>query len=204
MPSEFVSNQPYFVVNQLPWIQCRYLIILRNAAPGAAAVGLNSAADEPLVEAKAGLTKSIPLDPAFPPTLKNKKIAVPDIKPKLEAMTRRIADHAEDLNDSDVELMKEPPVSSSPGKGKNVLRGSSSASRVVKPKEPFEPASAERLQLVRVLPPTSNPNRGAMAMIQREMKAMLKSQETLGPVEAGFYYDPVRASGLLRVGFARR
>lgn len=53
------------------------------------------------------------------------------------------------------------------------------------------PADAERLKLIRLLPPPAQPNRSASLTIQREMRTMLQVQEEKGPTEAGFYYNPV-------------
>ncbi|GAA5820502.1 hypothetical protein JCM11251_003020 [Rhodosporidiobolus azoricus] len=59
----------------------------------------------------------------------------------------------------------------------------------------FVPCDDERLKLVKLLPPPTNPNRMALATLQKEVKAMMKVQEERGPTEAGFYFDPERSEG---------
>lgn len=107
-------------------------------------------------------------------------------------------------NMSDTELMKDPPPES---KNKRALGSTSSADRYsssslsqsqAKPAQPdpFVPADATRLKLIRLLPPPSQPNKGASMTIQREMRTMIKVQDEKGPTEAGFYFDPVRLRNL--------
>ena len=71
---------------------------------------------------------------------------------------------------------------------------SSSSTKKAKQPDPFVPADAERLKLIRLLPPPAQPNRSASLTIQREMRTMIKVQEEKGPTEAGFYFDPVRSA----------
>ncbi|SCV71838.1 BQ2448_4532 [Microbotryum intermedium] len=221
LPSSFVSFTPYFVVNQVDWIQCRYLVVERTAAPRIS----GSEVTDPEAVTTVGVHKRL-LDPAHPITLGHKMIGIPDLMPKLEAISRRIEGKVEELNLSDVELLREPssvvevsttsqPRSSraatrkasatqvktgNPHKGKESTNTTDAAaptttSTSAKPDDdPFEPADDARLELVRLLPSPKNPSRAAMSTIQKEMKAMLKVQKEKGPTAAGFYFDPERSN----------
>ncbi|SGY22977.1 BQ5605_C019g08878 [Microbotryum silenes-dioicae] len=216
LPHSFVSQTPYFVVNQVDWIQCRYLVVERMVAPSTA----GSDAKDPKA-VTTGVVHEIELDPAHPITLGNKKIGVPDLMPKLEAISRRIDGDVEELNLSDVELLREPSsvvevsTTSQPRSSRAATRKASAAQVKASPRktsitdataavttstsadpevDPFEPADNDRLALVRLLPPPKNPSRSAMSTIQKEMKAMLKVQKEKGPTAAGFYFDPERSN----------
>ncbi|ORY89473.1 hypothetical protein BCR35DRAFT_300675, partial [Leucosporidium creatinivorum] len=206
LPNEFVSSNPYLVVDKLDWIQCRYLLIQRTTTYSSTAETTTSS-DEAVGTGRGHLTRPIPLDPMHPPVLNGQKINIPDVTPKLEAMDRKLAGTFEELNMSDAELMRDPPPES---KNKRALGSTSSAGRLSsssqsrsqlqggssKPKQPdlFVPADATRLKLIRLLPPPAQPNRGASMTIQREMRTMIKVQDEKGPTEAGFYFDPERSN----------
>lgn len=179
-PGRFVSTTPYLVCNKLDWIQCRVLIGQRSTIGSDPKDMTNAAEDPPPSPPK---VKTIPLDPAYPLTLHGVKIAVPDIDDKLQRLQDQLGDDEDELHDSDVEILKAPL---SPAK--DVPR----APKEAKVEDSFEPADSDRLQLVKMLPPPSNPNRTASSMIQNQMKAMLATQQKEGPIEAGFYFDPVR------------
>ena len=154
----------------------------------------DAATDEAVAASKSQLTKSVPLDPAHPLLLNGNRVTIPDLLPKLQAMHRKLDDADEDLNTSDTELMKEPPVVESPKK--RALGSTSSRADLAaangKAKDTFVPAGAELLSLIRLLPPPAKPNKGASLTIQREMRAMMAEEEKLGPTECGFHFDPVR------------
>ncbi|GAA5944159.1 hypothetical protein JCM3775_001084 [Rhodotorula graminis] len=237
LPAKFVSSNPYFVVNQLDWIQARYLIAQASSATAqvqvAEAAASASAASKK--KSKGDALKTISLDPKHPLTIGSTKLIIPDVGDKLAKLEASLTDKVEELNVSDSELLEEPPIvvgesgasSQSAGAGKGGLRtklrrgtsslggsgllsptmgatkGKSAAKgkerAVVAPPAPkeepdtFEPADAARLALVKQIPPPSKPSRGAMAMIQKEMRAMLKAQKDLGPTSAGFFFDPERS-----------
>jgi len=240
-----VSNSPYFVVNQLDWIQARYLIAqASSAAPQVQVADAAASAAAGKKKKSADALKTISLDPKHPLTIGSTKLIIPDVGDKLTRLEASLTDTAEELNASDSELLEEPPVvggsgassqSASGGKGAlrtKLRRGTSSlgGSGVMSPtkggavkgkskaavkgkeraaapppaapkEEPdtFEPTDAARLALIKQIPPPSKPSRGAMSMIQKEMRAMLKTQKDLGPTKAGFYFDPVRQPRLARI-----
>ncbi|BGP55681.1 hypothetical protein JCM8202v2_003288 [Rhodotorula sphaerocarpa] len=177
-PSRFVSTTPYLVCNKLDWIQCRVLIGQRSTIGSDPKDMTNAAEDPPPSPPK---VKTIPLDPAYPVTLHGVKIAVPDVDDKLQRLQDQLGDDEDELHDSDVEILKAPLSPT-----KDVPR----APKEAKVEDSFEPADSDRLQLVKMLPPPSNPNRTASSMIQSQMKAMLATQQKEGPIEAGFYFDP--------------
>ncbi|BGP40452.1 hypothetical protein JCM10450v2_004434 [Rhodotorula kratochvilovae] len=226
-PNEFVSTDPYLVVNRLEWIQARYLIVVRNtstnwtgqeqaAAEAAAASSSSSGAS------KRSKVKTIALDPKHPLTIGTTKILIPDVGDKLQKLEDSLQDTPEELNDSDSEVLREPSiiiaessqtsakgpagglrnklkravsgvVPAAPSKGKGKARAASPAPAAPEP-DTFKPADVARLALIKHIPPPAKPSRGALSMIQREMKAMLKTQEDVGPTKAGFYFDPERSN----------
>ena len=199
-PQEFVSSQPYLVCNQLDWIQCRVLVVQRNNLTGPQEDQASS--DKDKKKAKTNI-KTIPLDPRFPLTLSSARIAFPDVEDKLQRLEDALGDTPDDLHESDNEILKDPPAPSPTkrgnaradnhwGKRTSPAMSGSKQSEATPMPDPFEPADAERLKLIKMLPPPKNPSRTALSMIQKEMKAMMKTQEIEGPTKAGFFYDPVR------------
>ncbi|KAM0753059.1 hypothetical protein T439DRAFT_323673 [Meredithblackwellia eburnea MCA 4105] len=197
-PRDFVSSNPYHVVNKVEWIQLRYLIVQRGASFNYNPATEN--ADETTVTTNSQLTRPIPLDPAHPITLNAKALGIPDILPKLEAMDKKLKATIEDLSPSDDELVnsKEPSMVLSPAKGKDkrsltqILESSSSKATVEK--DPFVPVGPELLKHIRVLPPPARPNAGAMRQIMAEARAMMEEQEQDGPTKCGFYLDMERSN----------
>ncbi|GAA5835600.1 hypothetical protein JCM3766R1_006458 [Sporobolomyces carnicolor] len=201
LPQDFVSRKPYLVVNQVDWIQCRYLIVQRNAA-----FTENASTNEETPDAVVASLRTIPLDPAFRLTLNDTPLQIPDVLDKLEKMEAQLDDVEEALNDSDAEIMREPtlvieesPMAGSASRGPRPKRGNSSAvnspsKSKQKRIETFTPCDNARLELVKLLPPPRTPNRSAAIAIQREMKAMVEQQDKEGPIEAGFYFDPERSN----------
>ncbi|KWU47088.1 hypothetical protein RHOSPDRAFT_14601, partial [Rhodotorula sp. JG-1b] len=201
-PQEFVSSQPYLVCNQLDWIQCRVLVVQRNNLTGPQEDQASS--DKDKKKAKTNI-KTIPLDPRFPLTLSSARIAFPDVEDKLQRLEDALGDTPDDLHESDNEILKDPPAPSPTkrgnaradnhwGKRTSPAMSGSKQSEATPMPDPFEPADAERLKLIKMLPPPKNPSRTALSMIQKEMKAMMKTQEIEGPTKAGFFYDPERSN----------
>lgn len=107
-PSQFVSTNPYFVVNQLDWIQCRYLLVQRGVSYNYDGVPAVVPAGGVAYTTGGLAMKQHPLDPKHPILLENRAISIPDILPKLEAMNRRLDNVEEERNASDTELINEP------------------------------------------------------------------------------------------------
>ncbi|GAA6060017.1 hypothetical protein JCM10212_001175 [Sporobolomyces blumeae] len=210
LPKEYVSSNPYLVVDKVDWIQCRYLIISRHTTPSLVSTEASLSDDASRRSARPSTArvpiKKISLDPIRRPTLGNAKIAIPDVVEKLEKMEADLDDTKEELNESDLELLKEPSVvqlsssgSASPKKPGRVKRTASALDAPGSQKkgpveDSFIPCDDARLGLIKMLPPPANPNRSAMMTIRREMKQLLEQQELEGSVEAGFYFDPERSN----------
>ncbi|GAA5872831.1 hypothetical protein JCM8547_005715 [Rhodosporidiobolus lusitaniae] len=223
-PKEFISTTPYFVVDKIDWIQARYLIVERGTSYSydAATTGTDASFSYSTPAPKAKLVK---LDPAHPLTLSSSSIGIPDVADKLAKLEASLSDKVEELNDSDNELMKEPSVVIEPPAGsqgggngggggrfsklKRAFSGASVGGTSSKGKsgagaptaveekkeDDFVPCDEARLKLMKLLPPPAKPNMGALATLQREVKAMMKEQEKRGPTECGFYFDPERSEG---------
>lgn len=204
--ARFRSRNPHLVVNNVDWIQCRYLIVQRGNSVNYNATDADTAASvaaSTSAVAPGSPVKTIPLDPAFRLTLAHETLNIPDVVDKLEKMEARLEDADEEFNASDVEIMKEPTIvieegtsTGASGRRSKLKRGASSLLSPSKTKDKplvtFVPCDDERLSLVKLLPPPKTPSRSAMITIQREMRAMMDEQSKIGSVAAGFYFDPVR------------
>ncbi|GAA5950707.1 hypothetical protein JCM21900_000486 [Sporobolomyces salmonicolor] len=211
LPKEFVSKNPYLVVKQLEWIQCRYLVIHRGVSYSYTASDIAKAASSGTVQEN---VKTLPLDPAHPLLLNGQPVKIPDVVDKLERIERSLEDTPEDLNASDSELLTEssgvldaaptgtPGANGGGGRLSKIklalssIAGGSRLNKKVEEKKPdtFECADGERLKLIRMLPPPNNPSRSTVATLQREMKEMMALQKKEGPIAAGFYFDPERSN----------
>ncbi|GJN90810.1 hypothetical protein Rhopal_003824-T1 [Rhodotorula paludigena] len=221
LPKGFVSSSPYLVVNQLDWINCRYLIVQRGTSYSWTSDDANAAKAKQgeVVKSK---VKTIALDPTYPLTLNTTRLAITDVGDKLQKLENSLKDTPEELNDSDTELIKEPSLilaesqsstaASGGGIRSRLRRGRSGVaaesstskskgkSKADEPPAPasepdtFEPADEARLALLKQIPPPTKPSRGALSMITKEIKAMLKTQQEVGPTKAGFYFDPERSN----------
>lgn len=151
------------------------------------------------------------LDPAHPLTLSQANILIPNVLPKLEQLNKRLAWEGDPLNESDEELLKDPPAKAAtaapsavkPLRSKRSLGASSSlASAVGKATKSdkgdehdgFVPVGKEIISMVRMLPPPKAPNRGALLSVTKEIKLMVAEQDRDGPVKCGFYFDPERSN----------
>ena len=230
LPNEFTSMNPYFVVQHTEWVQARYLIVskisgrewhrllLRVAAEAdcnrldPAAGDYGAERDDTGPHARGHY---LDLDPAHPLTLAQAKILIPDVLPKLKELNKKLAWEEDPLNESDVELLEDPPAKPAPAapsavrplKSKRSLGVSSSLASVgetgkgkvakgskAEEKHSFEPVGQNILSMVRMLPPPKVPNRGALLSVTKEIKAMVAEQEREGPVKCGFYFDPERSN----------
>ncbi|KAI5478234.1 ubiquitin-conjugating enzyme E2 Q [Pseudohyphozyma bogoriensis] len=200
-PSQFVSQNPYFVVDKVDWIQCRYLIIQRGASYNYQPAETTSA-DENVGANPNQLTTPIPLDRAHPITLNSASLIFPDLLPKLKAMNEKLAAANDELNLSDTELLKEPSIviTDAPksktrrGVGPSSSRVEAAAAPVAKEKDTFVPCGENILSFVRVLPPPARPNAGAVRNITLEVNNIIAEQEKVGPTKAGFYLDLERSN----------
>ncbi|GAA5893568.1 uncharacterized protein JCM6883_003563 [Sporobolomyces salmoneus] len=204
LPTEFVSRNPYLVVNKVDWIQCRYLIVARATSYTSADTSSTNAGS---ANAPASSLRTIRLDPAFRLTLNHKPLQIPDVLHKLEQLEEKLEDTEEAFNDSDVEIMREPTIvlegdataAGSGTRGSRLKRGTSNSLLLSPSKskqkkiETFIPCDDARLSLVRLLPPPKTPHPRVALAISREMKDMIALQEKEGPIEAGCYFDPERS-----------
>lgn len=183
-------SSTYLVVNNLDWIQCRVLIV-EGTETSNVAIPTQLSTTQSTVPATLPVddfnilpldqqrTKPTPLDPAHPLVLDGRRLNIPNLLPKLEAIKQKVDLAEEELNDSDEEILAGLPL------------GSQSRAQV---KDAFIPAGPEIISLIRLLPPPSNPNVGASLAVQREMRAMLATQKADGPSVCGYYFDPVSPS----------
>ncbi len=192
----------------MEWIQARYLIVSKSAGYADYGAEGDTAGPHPGGH-------YLEMDPAHPITLGQAKVAIPNIVPKLEELNKKLAWEEDPLNDSDGELLKDPPpkptsagpsavkplrskrslgVSSSLASVGGAIKGKLAKTNQADEHEPFEPVGKEILSMVRMLPPPKAPNRGALLSVSKEIKAMVAEQDGEGPVKCGFYFDPDRSN----------
>ncbi|KIK53259.1 hypothetical protein GYMLUDRAFT_49424 [Collybiopsis luxurians FD-317 M1] len=249
LPLEFVSSNPYFVVNQTHWLVVRYLLVKTNK-PTEDADAPKQNKPQPLVS-----TPFVPLDPAHPLTLGTAQIQIPEPTFQLQTLLRaRQAEVSEDDPDDDDQVVfghVEPSSSSSEAKGKGrqddpmlidddedgegdddfsdgdiemdfdyapppkaprptapsvtsvAASGSAAVSRQQKPKvgksrpadDWVHDTEYVRAAVSRLMPPPEMSTPGATMAVQKELKAMLKEQNTCNSFKELGWYMPEEFMG---------
>lgn len=135
----------------------------------------------------------VPLDPAHPLTLSQKRIAIPQPSYKLEKLiTARNAEYVQEDNDEDDILVFSPP--SAPSKQHEVIVIDDSPEPM--PKRRLEGEWVHNSDWVNetvqhLMPPPAEATPMATMALQKELKAMLKEQEHADSLtELGWYMPP--------------
>ncbi|KAF8968508.1 hypothetical protein BDZ97DRAFT_1798782 [Flammula alnicola] len=207
-PQKFVSSDPHYVIKDTHWIMCRYLLV---RGVGDAGVDASSNVD---TKGKKAVNRQpkvpfVRLDPKHQTMVNGKVIEIPDPSFKVETLlSARKGDYVHeepdeedmaifkldlskkatssssqpnhyDLDDEDDYRVSAPPSSSKP-KG------------VKKPKDDWKHNAQYVAKTIEnlMLPPFQSSPSASMA-IQRELKSMLKEQETAPSLrELGWYMPP--------------
>ncbi|CCM01551.1 uncharacterized protein FIBRA_03609 [Fibroporia radiculosa] len=177
LPSQFVSQQPFFVVSQTHWIVCRYLLVkastLNSEAGGDAVPDLDQ-------------IPWVSLDPKHPLTLSQKWIQIPEPSYKIERLlAKRQEEYFEVGPDSDDVCVFNGTLPSLPD-------------RPIVPTPP--PRDVDEwthdpewvsATVQHMLPPPDEAFPQATMALQRELRTMLREQEQAQSLrELGWYMPP--------------
>ncbi|KAF8151436.1 hypothetical protein B0H34DRAFT_727589 [Crassisporium funariophilum] len=208
LPSKFVSHNPHYVIKDTHWIMCRYLLVKGVADPNELIGNMES-------KAKKGSSRPygevpfVRLDPKNHATVSNKPIEIPDPAFQVESL---LAERKEDFirEDPDEEdlaifhLNSSKPIRASQQEEVNhdlddeddyhipVASSSKPKAPVKRPANDWKHDEAWVISTLenQMLPPFESTPYASMA-IQRELKAMLKEQESVPCLkDLGWYMPP--------------
>ncbi|KAJ2925630.1 hypothetical protein H1R20_g11464, partial [Candolleomyces eurysporus] len=214
LPSRFVSSNPYFVVADTTWIMCRYLLI--KGASLSEVSGNSDSAGSSTKASSRGLSY-VELDPAHKTVLGGKGIQIPDPAHQIESLLAlRQAEFVEqNFDDEDMAIFNLDPSKEYKGKERQsqnhdhydmdiddeddyripekpkVARPAASGP-VQRPKDDWvhNPEYVEQAVANLMLPPFESSGGASMAL-QKELKAMLREQDTAKSLkELGWYMPP--------------
>ncbi|KAF9266711.1 hypothetical protein L218DRAFT_895759 [Marasmius fiardii PR-910] len=217
-PSQFVSSNPYFVVQHTQWLICRYLLVKAVQSSD-----LTSGTSSNTVQnGDAAVSNEVPyvrLDPKHPITLNNAPIEIPQPGHKIEAVLHeRHAEAAyqdDEMDANDQEVFNHSETADGKGKGKEQVRGNGQLDMDFEmndgttagtahdvsaqgPKIQGRPTDdwvhdAEYVQqaVSLLMPPPTDASPVATMAVQREMRQMLKEQENCKSFkDLGWYMPP--------------
>ncbi|KAF7436633.1 hypothetical protein PC9H_003466 [Pleurotus ostreatus] len=170
VPKEFVSHNPYYVVQDTNWIMCRYLLVkgnLRADEESPPESDAPSANDPP--QAASAVPPNVPIDPKAAVTLNNKAIIIPEPTFQIERLVAaRRDEHVEEENDEeDQEIFnwEAEPVAPTQGSGSQ-------------PVPDWTPnRDYVRQAVANLMPPPLEASTAATTAVQRELRDMLKEQK---------------------------
>ncbi|KAF8078632.1 hypothetical protein FPV67DRAFT_1604087 [Lyophyllum atratum] len=216
LPNEFVSHNPHFVVKDTHWIMCRYLLV-----KGTVESSYDTSIVPELAKRRPENTYPlVKLDPAQPITLNNKRIEIPEPSYQIDALLkarqneyREEENEVEDMNifeaksfaaevikildeedtDMDVDMdyydddedYRVPKSVASEGKGKSTKK------RAFQDNDWKHDPEWVRRSVENLMPPPLEASPSATMAVQRELKAMLKEQDSSKSLkELGWYMPP--------------
>ncbi|KAI4143156.1 MAG: hypothetical protein LQ340_007094 [Diploschistes diacapsis] len=210
-PAEYVSRSPHLVVGQVDWIQTRYLFVKASLkAPGAVARPLQvldqdpsmtpvGPTNEPLVIPIAAISRSRrPGAKAVASGVDGNK------RSKVSTLGKVYGNDEDDVcalssdtsDDEDRELLFPANVAPLTDHSNRSLEEKRAMARRVVPKRVpqestalFVPGTLDRSSLPLLAPPTYATTQATKAL-QREIKNLLKTQNTVPAEELGWYFDP--------------
>ncbi|KIM73751.1 hypothetical protein PILCRDRAFT_99249 [Piloderma croceum F 1598] len=192
-PSKFVSNNPHYVVNDTNWIICRYLLVKTGVEP----MGETEENTKDVELTKIPLVK---LDPAHPLTLTSggrgggqKHIQFPEPSYKLEKLlkARRKEYLEEDFDEDDQAIFeaKETPANSQ--REVIVIENSPPPSKAPALDDWKHDAEWVTASTAHLMPPPFEASPSATMALQRELRAMVKEQESATSLkDLGWYMPP--------------
>ncbi|KAK1224011.1 hypothetical protein PQX77_013106 [Marasmius sp. AFHP31] len=222
-PDEFVSQQPFFVVQHTHWLMCRYLLVktsLGDALPAPSASSSSAQGGPTQPSENTQRTPYVPMDPKHKIVLANKPVQVPDPSHKLEVILqarRQEMDQHEDQPDehdqevfeyvgggsedkgkgtgrleevdTDMEMVDDFASNPSAGTAASAHRGSRARTRPAD--DWIHDAEYVQNAVSHLMPPPTTASPTATMAVQRELKHMLKEQETCSSFkELGWYMPP--------------
>ncbi|KZT30052.1 hypothetical protein NEOLEDRAFT_302770 [Neolentinus lepideus HHB14362 ss-1] len=195
LPQQFRSMNPYLVVPQTEWIVCRYLLVKGQTN---VVVPPDSTADS-TADSKQETNEIIPfvrLDPTHPLTMNQRRIEIPDPSYKIEKLLsqRKQEVSEQDYDDDDNALFAawEPRQTSDI---EMVLGDADDGVRDTRPSRTADDWQHNpdwvAASVAHLMPPPSEASPMATVALQRELKAMLKEQDSAPSLrELGWYMPP--------------
>ncbi|KAF8523448.1 hypothetical protein BU17DRAFT_43697 [Hysterangium stoloniferum] len=190
-PAEFTSNYPYYVVQHVDWVLCRYLLVKQD--PGTTQVEAEHNTEE-LKEAS-----YIKLDPVNTLTLANKAIRIPEQSYKLQMLlAARKSEQPQDesFDDEDAGMLSGTLTPLLNHSSVVMPQGSeANISEIRKAKDDWQHKDNWCDEATyELLPPPTDSSPRATLTLQKELRAMLTDQEHAmkrnGLTELGWYMPP--------------
>ncbi|KAG5647979.1 hypothetical protein DXG03_007013 [Asterophora parasitica] len=209
LPQEFVSQNPHFVVKDTHWIICRYLLV-----KGAVDFELEPA---PLASSAYAQTPLVKLDPTQPITLSNKRIEVPEPSYRISALLQAMnQEYREEENDDEDNAVFQADYFVRDAAGNEEFDMDVDEDYMVdyddrdfgaKHSTSWEKAKVTNMippvggwkhdaewvakSVENLMPPPLEASPSATMAVQRELKSMLKEQESARSLkELGWYMPP--------------
>ncbi|CAL1702918.1 unnamed protein product [Somion occarium] len=184
LPEQFVSQNPFFVVQHTDWIVCRYLLVSATRS------------DEYYGEEAQPMDIDVPsvdLDPLHPLTLHQKRVSIPEPTYRLQRLldARRVEYNEEEPDEEDANVFYGiDPHTSSQVNSNTAPAPEPSIPDVVPDNWKHDPEWLASC-LPHLLPPPTDASPMATMAVQRELRAMLKEQESAKSLETlGWYMPP--------------
>ncbi|GLB36141.1 putative ubiquitin-conjugating enzyme family protein [Lyophyllum shimeji] len=213
-PNKFVSQNPHFVIEDTHWIICRYLLVKGPTEPSHD----TSATSGPVKKVAQAANPLVKLDPAHPVTLNGKRIEIPEPSHQINSLLKARQEEyceedndAEDMNVFDFRSIAADIIENSEAEeddtdvdmdvhdddgGCGVPKSVAPEGKGNAAKKPGDDDWKHDPEWVRksvenLMPPPLEASPSATMAVQRELRAMLKEQETAKSLkELGWYMPP--------------
>ncbi|KAH9940093.1 uncharacterized protein BXZ73DRAFT_88813 [Epithele typhae] len=166
LPHQFTSQNPYFVVKQTEWIMCRYLMIKGSVVPHQDGDAGNGAED---------VVPYVPLDPAHPLTIAQKRIRIPDPSYALGVILEQRAGDliVAEYDEDDMRIFTEAPHAAADP----TSSATPPPERAARPEDDWQHDAGWVEECVQhLIPPPTESSTQATGALQRELQAMLREQ----------------------------
>ena len=191
-PSEFVSNNPHFVVNKLDWIQTRYLFIATGSADHKPTTYGNELPLTQILEQDPSKTSSgITNLPIVIPITAISKSRRPVAKPVKTGNKRvKVVSEGVDCDSTFISDESDPEdVQLWRSSADSPMAKSTRSLAITAPLTDFVPGKLDFSTLPRLAQPSYATSR-ATKTLQKLLQAVLKTQETTPAHELGWYLEP--------------
>ncbi|KAF8580706.1 hypothetical protein K439DRAFT_1636776 [Ramaria rubella] len=183
-PREFTNSNPYYVVKQVDWILCRYLLVKTDTPSETQAI-----ADLP---EDVDMSLYVRLDPSQPLTMHNKQIMIPEESRRLQRLLEARKAEQPKLEPFDEEDLGVLSGTLIPASLRDSRQGAAVRRSIADDWQHSEKWCDNTTY--QVLPPPSDSTPRAALALQKELRAMLKDQEKAEKehnlTELGWYIPP--------------
>lgn len=191
LPKQFVSNNPYFVVAETSWIITRYLLV-STSGYSPTTYGLPAQPDTTTFAARPS-RHYVDLDPAWPITLNQKPVQIPEQQRKLQQVVTLRRKELTELEYDEEDRAVFESGDAQKAATQAAPTPSASSSKPSKSTENLGPDWQHDEAWVnpdtfRILPPPTDASSSATVAVQRELRTMLKEQQNATRLaELGWY-----------------